>query len=301
MTKNAKSALHPGSRPPSAVEVTPEGVLAAALQSPGRPPRYAFVPLPPGALVPAIGEPNLHSSEVVTKAIRSALDEVSPRRRAVTLVLPDSLVRVFMLDFDSLPTKPAEIVQVLRFRLRKMVPFDAEQASVGYQVLSHSKSEYKVLAAILPGPILAEYENAISGADYETGAVLPSSLAALETLDPQEAALTANLTAAALTTAIADRNDLLLYRTLDLPADPAQRIPEVQRGIAVATAYFEDRMGAHPRVLYYTGHEDARTVAQWLNDPEMDVVDMARADPGQRNAIVPASAAGVAGALTGVR
>ena len=84
---------------------------------------YAFVPLPPGALVPGIEEPNLRAPEAVTAAIRSALDEVSPRTRSVTLVLPDTLVRVFVLDFDSLPAKAAEAIPVVRFRLRKMVPF----------------------------------------------------------------------------------------------------------------------------------------------------------------------------------
>jgi type IV pilus assembly protein PilM len=64
---------------------------------------YAFVPLPAGAVVPGIEEPNLRSNEAVTDAIRSALAEVSPRSRAVTLVLPDTLVRVFVLDFDSMP------------------------------------------------------------------------------------------------------------------------------------------------------------------------------------------------------
>ena len=175
-------------------------------------------------------------------AIRTALDDVSPRTRAVTLVLPDTLVRVFVLDFDSLPAKAAEAIPVLRFRLRKMVPFDVEHAGVSYQVLSEDKNECRVLAAILPGPILAEYEAAVRAAGYEPGAVLPSSLAALETLDSMEAVLAANLSGHSLTTSITNGQDLLLYRTLDLPEDPAQRMAEMQRGIAVAAAYFEDKL-----------------------------------------------------------
>ncbi len=96
---------------------------------PGSAPVYAFVALPPGALVPGIEGVNLRQPDVLSAAaIRTALDEVSPRKRAVTLVLPDTLVRVFVLDFDSLPAKAAEAIPVLRFRLRKMVPFDVEHA-----------------------------------------------------------------------------------------------------------------------------------------------------------------------------
>ena len=39
-----------------------------------------------------------------------------------------------------------------------------------------------------------------------------------------EAVLAANLSRQALTTSIANGQDLLLYRTLELPEDPAQRV-----------------------------------------------------------------------------
>src|SRR5208337_2813665 len=115
-----------GGRPPAAVEISPEGVLAAALPAAGGTPVYAFEALPEGFVVPGIEESNLRAPEAVANAIRSGLERVSPRIRTITLVVPDTLVRVFMLDFDTLPTKAAEALPVMRFRLRKTVPFDVE-------------------------------------------------------------------------------------------------------------------------------------------------------------------------------
>jgi type IV pilus assembly protein PilM len=250
---------------------------------------------PAGTVVPGIGEANFRSPVTVADAIRSALDEVSPRTRSVTLVVPDSVVRVFVLDFDAFPAKAVEALPVVRFRLRKMVPFDVEQAGVGYQVLTQSKEEFKVLAAVLPGSVLAEYESAVREAGYEPGAVLPSSLAALETIDSEEAKLTANLSTAVLTTTIAAGSDLLLYRTLDLPADIAQRAIEVQRGIAVAAAYYEDKLGVRPQVLHYSGREHRIEFARWVGDPELRVVDLVER-PGELS-LGRASVAAVAGAL----
>src|ERR1017187_5051885 len=201
-----KLGTQTGGGPPVAVELAPEGVLAAALPAKGQAPVYAFEPLKPGALVPGIGEPNVRAAEAVANAIRSALGQVSPRTRAVTMVLPDTVVRVFVLDFDSLPGKPAEAFPVLRFRLRKMVPFDVEHAAVSYQVLTESKSELKVLAAVIPNAILQEYEAAVRAAGYEPGTILPSSLAALAGIDSLEAVLTANLSGLALTTSITNGN-----------------------------------------------------------------------------------------------
>jgi type IV pilus assembly protein PilM len=291
-------------RPSAAIEIAPEGVLAAARSGgksqSGQGQVYAFVPLPAGAVVPGIEEPNLRSNEAVTDAIRSALAEVSPRSRAVTLVLPDTLVRVFVLDFDSMPAKVAEAVPVVRFRLRKMVPFDVENAGIGYQVLAQDENECRVLAAILPGPILAEYEAAVRAAGYEPGAVLPSSLAALEAIDSMEAILAANLSTHAITTTIANGLDLLLYRTLDLSGDRRQRDVDIQRAIAVAAAYFEDKLGMRPRRIYYAGIQTPDAFAASLGDPELSIVEWApRPQEGTLTSLPQTSLAGVAGALAG--
>lgn len=289
-------------RPPAAVEISPDGVLAAALPGAGEAPVYAYVPLPYGALIPGIGEPNIRDEEAVAAAFRSALSQVSPRTRAVTLVLPDTAVRIFVLDFDSLPPRPADVLPVLRFRLRKMVPFDVEHAGVTYQVLSQSKTECRVLTAVLPGPILAEYEAAVRAAGYEPGAVLPSSLAALEAIDSMEAVLAANVSPLALTTSITNGSDLLLHRTLDLPEDPALRLGEIQRGIAVAAAYFEDKLQAPALELHYSGCYATADFAAWIDNPELTVVDLVpRPATGAVTSLGNACIAGAAGALVGAR
>jgi type IV pilus assembly protein PilM len=301
-----------GARPPAAVEISPQGVLAAATPGPGKPPVYAFEPLPAGVLIPGIGEQNLRAPEIIANAMRAALEQVSPRSRSVTLVLPDTAVRVFVLDFDSLPAKLSEALSVLRFRLRKMIPFEVEHAGLSYQVLTETRNECRVLAAVLPGAVLAEYEAVVRLSGYEPGAALPTSLAALgaidslEIADPNAPVLTANLSALALTTSITHGRDLLLYRTLDLPEEPELRLAEVQRGIAVAAAYYEDKLGARPRLLYYAGigaggNSSAEDFARWINDPELTVADLApRPETGAATPLGNLmSLAGVVGALAG--
>lgn len=295
----AKMGTHAGGRPPAAVELSAEGVLAAALVSGDRP-AYAFAQLRPGTLIPGIAEPNIRAAEEVTAAIRSALGQVATRSRFVTLVLPDTAVRIFMLDFDALPARAAEALPVLRFRLRKMVPFEVEHAGVSYQILTPSKTELKVLTAVIPAPVLAEYEAVVRAAGYEPGAILPSSLAALDAIDSMEAVLTANLSQNALTTSIATGYDLLLHRTLDLPEDAAERITEIQRGIAVAAAYFEDKLQAPARTLHYAGCYDIAEFAGWIDAPELTVIDLTpRPETGLTTALGHANIAGAAGALAG--
>lgn len=297
-----KPANQAGGRPPVAVEIAAEGVLAAALPGPGQPAVYAFEPLPSEFVIPGIGATNVRAPEAVVSAIRSALEQVSPRTRAVTLIVPDTVVRVFVLDFDSLPDNPAEALPVLRFRLRKMLPFDVEHAGISYQILSENKDECKVLVAVMPGGILAEYEGIVRAAGYEPGVVLSSSLAILEAVDSMEAVLLANLSSVALTTAITNGQDLLLYRTIELPTDPDKRLAELQRGVAVAAAYFEDRLGVRPTRLYYSGCYATKVFAKMLENPDLNVVDLVqRTGIGAATTLGETSIAAVASPLVGTR
>ncbi len=286
--------------PRTAIEVGPEGVLAATVPHGSDSPSFAFAPLAAGSLVPGVAEANIRAQDAVVEAIRTALAELSPKSHAVTLVLPDTAVRVFVLDFDTVPAKAAEAISVLRFRLRKMVPFDVEHAALSYQILVQNESTVKVLATIMPGPVLAEYEAVVRDAGYEPGVVLPSSLASLAALDSLEPILAVNLSGLALTTSITSGQDLHLFRTVDLPEDPEARTAEIQRSIAVAAAYYEDKLVARPRKLHYAGTQKADDFARIVADPELAVVDIVPTSGiGAATATGPMSIAGISGALAG--
>jgi len=280
--------------------LTSEGVVAASLPGKHEDPVFAFEPLRPGILVPGISELNMTSPEAVSLAIRNALGAVSPGTRFVTVVIPDTAVRVFVLDFDTLPTRASEAIPVLRFRLRKMVPFDVEHAGLSYQILTQTKTEARVLVAVLPSNILDEYETVVRAAGYEPGSVMPSALAALATLESEEPMLAACLSKVAITTSITRGDDLLLYRTLDLPEDPEQRLLEVQRSVAVAAAYYEDKVSVLPRELYFAGNGSAGEFERWFGTSELKIIDLApRPSTGVATNLSNMSVAGLTGALAG--
>jgi type IV pilus assembly protein PilM len=280
--------------------LTSEGVVAASLPGKHEDPVFAFEPLRPGILVPGISELNMTSPEAVSLAIRNALGAVSPGTRFVTVVIPDTAVRVFVLDFDALPARASEAIPVLRFRLRKMVPFDVEHAGLSYQILTQTKTEARLLVAVLPSNVLDEYETVVRAAGYEPGSVMPSALAALATLESEEPMLAACLSKVAITTSITRGDDLLLYRTLDLPEDPEQRLLEVQRSVAVAAAYYEDKVSVLPRELYFAGNGSAAEFERWFGTSELKIIDLApRPSTGAATNLSNMSVAGLTGALAG--
>ncbi|HTV05013.1 MAG TPA: hypothetical protein VME86_06555 [Acidobacteriaceae bacterium] len=286
-------------RPALACEITPEGVLAAR-HTAGSDAVLAFAPLALGVVQPGVSEPNLTDPEAVTAALRKALDDVAARERSLTLVVPDSAVRVYILDFDSLPAKAQEALPIVRFRLRKLAPFDVEDASVSYQILRQSSGQTRVIVAVMPAAIRAEYEGAVRGAGYEPGVLLPSMLAALAAAPAGDAALVVHRSGLAVTTAIASGDDLLLYRSLDLPAQPDTQREDLIQTVSVAVAYYEDNLHTAPRVLYYVGPGGAEGFAAALGANSEGVVrDLVPNPSGAVTALPKGLAAGVMGALAG--
>ncbi|MBS1798536.1 MAG: hypothetical protein JSS95_01790 [Acidobacteria bacterium] len=281
-----------GTRPRLAVEIKPEGVIAARAED------AAAVltaveerPLPPGTFTVGLKHGSIADRARMTSALREALDAVAnrggERMRYVTLVVPDATTRVLLLDFDELPDKPAEALPIVRFRLKKLVPFDVDHAMVSYQTMSAEQGVVRVLAIAMPGDVLAEYEGIVTAAGYIPGAVLPSTLAALAALDEQTSpVLVVNAGQGSVTTAIVRGETLLLHRALELAADPdhpdahAAEYPagyerieaearmearvvedaaaymtqrEIAQSVSVAAAYFEDTLASTPQEIVVAG------------------------------------------------
>jgi type IV pilus assembly protein PilM len=204
-----------------ACEISSQGVVAARSADAAAPlGAVARVDLAAGAVVPGLRPGNVVDRVAVAAAVRKALESLDAKANSrdadVALVIPDSAVRVLLLDFDSLSNKAAEALPIVRFRLKKLLPFDADDAMVSYQVMSAGKNLVRVLAVAVPRDVLSEYETAVREAGFEPGAVLPSTLAALVSVDDDAPALLVNANTLGVTTAIVQRGVLLLHRSVDL-------------------------------------------------------------------------------------
>lgn len=244
-----------GTRPRLACEITPRGVVAARSADAASPvAAIAKAELADGAVIPSLKPHNIVDRVAVTAALRRTLEIVGGKANArgaeLTLVIPDGAVRVLLLDFDSLPSKITEALPLVRFRLKKLVPFDADEAMISYQVMSSGKAGVRVLAVAIPRDVLGEYEAVAREAGFEPGAVLPSTLAALAAVDSATPVLLVNANPLGVTTAISREGVLLLHLSVDLaPSD----LPDIPAVLADEDGPIEDTDPAPPANSPYNG------------------------------------------------
>ena len=224
-----------------AIEVAPDRVAAARLSRAGSLDGYAVELLPVGALVPSAVEANIVNGAAVKAAVANVCDRLRSRDEDVAMVLPDTVIRVFVQHFEEFPRSAEEAVPMLRWKLKKSVPFEADETLISYMRQAPREAGVDVVTALARLRIIREYESLVEGVGLHPGVVLSASLAAISLLEDEKPTLLARVSGSTLTTAIVRRGVLCGYRCTELPAHGADLTPQMLlEEIFPVAAYYQD-------------------------------------------------------------
>jgi type IV pilus assembly protein PilM len=130
------------------------------------------VQLPPGALIPSLARPQVPDTAPLEGAVDAVLQEVAPRETRISVVLPDSAARVSLLKFGRMPATRREVLDLIRFRMQKVLPFRMEEAALDFQLLSNGGTEEpEFLVTLIQRPVLFQYERLFSNRNLVPGLV----------------------------------------------------------------------------------------------------------------------------------
>jgi type IV pilus assembly protein PilM len=252
-------------RPKLACEIAPDRVIAGRTSDSHQVLDLCSTSeLAPGCVVPDLTENNLRQREMVVGALRRVLEQVGGRSHDVIAILPDASVRVVLLDFDTLPEKAQEADGVIRFRLRKSLPFDVDKAAVSYHAQT-SSSGIRVIAAVALNTVLQDYEAAFVEAGFSPGVVLPSMLAALGGVTGDKGTLVIKVDAHTTSIAILDKQQLLLFRTLENARGVTISGEQLAEDVYPSVVFFQDTYATNIEEVYVAGISDISGATPALN------------------------------------
>jgi type IV pilus assembly protein PilM len=96
-------------------------------------------------------------------------DGTKPGR--TSLVLPDNLAKVALLTLPERPSSAKQLDELVRFKLRKSVPFRLDEAAISWQLLPGVPPEVTVLVAAMPRSVVQPYERALQAIGARPGLV----------------------------------------------------------------------------------------------------------------------------------
>jgi type IV pilus assembly protein PilM len=291
-------------RPRLACEITAERVIAArAADKAARLEVFTSRRLNEGVVAPGLNGPNVLDGQALRTAIGSALGAVSGKSRDVVAIVPDAAIRVLLLDFETLPSRPQDTDPVIRFRLKKSLPFDVDEAAVSYDI-SRSNGMVRVVAAVSPRSIIQEYESAFRDAGYSPGVVLPSSIATLGMIEGKSPTMMLKADATNIIIAAAEDQELRLVRTLENPHGAAVTAAELAEGVLPSIVFFEDTFAAHIEQIFVGGIAQIDEIGPLLHQQTGAQVQELAPDISPEQDLSgehldPAAMAAIAGALLG--
>lgn len=174
--------------------------------------------LQPGVVTPALTGVNVHDANAVTQSLQRALERAGlgmPRRAA--LVVPDSIARVSLVPFEQLPSRPAELEQLIRWQMKKATPYPIEEAQISSFVASTDGSATTMAAVVARRDVVTQFENVLTGLGIHAGLVDLASLNVMNAVIGAGAApagdwLLVHRAADATTLAILRGHQLMFYR-----------------------------------------------------------------------------------------
>ena len=236
--------------PTHAFEISASGIAYAAR---GKSPDLKFQPFDGEILAIAPAKDNILNPEAFAAHVAALIPQNgNKRKRPAAIILPDYCSRVAVLDFDAFPDSREEQLALVRFRLKKSVPFDVDTAAVNFQVHKAAHKKVAVVVASAAYEIVAKYEFPFRAAGFTPGFVTTSALASLDLLPKDGLNVAAKLSGRVLTVAVCDGRHPKLVRCMELSG---LSIEEVMSVLFPTLAYAEDELKTKPQNIHACGFD----------------------------------------------
>lgn len=217
------------------------------------------VEVPEGLLTNEPFVTRIRSAEKYGALMMASIQKEGVKTRAISIVLPDHLARVSILAFEELPRTRRELLDLVKWKMKKAVPFKVEEASVDYQVMPAAGMNgepgkgYNVLAVLMPHAVVEEHEAIFTRQAIHAGLVDLSSFSLLHLYRtviakevPEGDYMILNATSAFFTVMIQRNGQPLFYRCKsfgtagDGGSEAAARL--LKREIQASVLYYQERL-----------------------------------------------------------
>lgn len=158
------------SRTSLGVEINPSGVAFALLRGSSAEPRLervSYAPLAPGCLRVSLREANIIDPQAFSDSVRNAHNLLLHSGTRLSVTLSDTVGRIMMLDVEGRFKSRAEGLDIIRWKLKKNLPFDIADTHLDYQQLSvRENGDMALMVALVSRAVISQYEELLMAAGF---------------------------------------------------------------------------------------------------------------------------------------
>ena len=248
------------SLPVVACEINRRAIAIVRLDSrnPALVERFAVTPLPEGLVSPSLIRPNIASVPDFVTELKSAFAKAEIKTARISLALPDASAKVSLHPLDTLPGNENEKQQLLRWKLKKTVPFNIDEAHVTSLDHKLPNGKHLVLTVCIHKEVLAQYEEVFQKLGIHAGYICLSSFATFELLSKlepdlgQRSVLLLRVRSSGVSSLIAQEGRVVLFRQTGVEEEATATatgtvgLPDLFDEIHPCVTYYQDKLSSQP-------------------------------------------------------
>ena len=119
----------------------------------------------------SVFRPNIGSPGEIVPRIKRLLESTGTKPGKISLIVPDNLAKVSLLTIPELPPSKKQLNEVIRFKLKRAVPFRLEDAIISYQPLAGAGPGVTLLVVLILRAAVEQYERMFEAAGTRPGLV----------------------------------------------------------------------------------------------------------------------------------
>lgn len=131
--------------------------------------------IPEGLVNPSFSKENITDREALSTCLMKAIPP-DLKGGEIALSVPDQVAKIYPLEFEDFPVKKAEAENLIRWRLKKMLPITADTMKVDFSVTNKKAEVVGIVASISSLTVLREYEDILRDKGFKPKQVDISSL-----------------------------------------------------------------------------------------------------------------------------
>lgn len=115
--------------------------------------------------------PGLAPASEISAVIRDMLARTGTKPGKISLVIPDNVAKISLMNLPERPPTRKNLEEILRFKLRRAVPFRMADAVISYQVFPAVGKTVNVLVALMHHLVVEQFEASARAAGARPGLV----------------------------------------------------------------------------------------------------------------------------------
>ncbi len=162
------------------VEINNGGLICALTGGSATSPRVERVSsaiFPPHTLQMSLREQNIVDPDSFVSGLKSAHSQLLSKSTRVAVSLPDGVCRIMLLDYEGRFKSRQEAKDLIRWKLKKSIPFDSADTHLDYQQLAvRENGDLALLVAVASRTVISQYEELITKAGLSPAGIACNTL-----------------------------------------------------------------------------------------------------------------------------